>query len=113
MKTIITLAAILTMAVHVAVYAETGNIHSSHAMTTANAATFQGVGVANKIDPDKGTVNISHQAIHELGWPAMTMDFKVADKKLLNSIKAGQKITFNLYKDPQVGYLISSVLAEK
>ena len=113
MKTITTFSAMLIMAISVTAYAETENTHSSQAMATASAATFQGVGAVNKIDLAKGIINISHQAIPELKWPAMTMDFKVADKKLLNSIKAGQQITFGLHKDSQSGYMISSIRAAK
>lgn len=43
----------------------------------------------------------------------MTMDFKVADKKLLSSVKTGQAVSFGLSKDPQAGYVISHIEAAK
>ncbi|HUW50602.1 MAG TPA: copper-binding protein [Sulfuricella sp.] len=73
----------------------------------ADAAT--GRGTVNRIDAASATVNISHEAIPALKWPGMTMDFKVADKKLLTNIKAGQKVSFGLVKEPAAGYMISHI----
>jgi Cu/Ag efflux protein CusF len=39
----------------------------------------------------------------------MTMDFKVADKKLLSAIKVGQAVTFGLTKEAKTGYVISRI----
>ncbi|MDD5242045.1 MAG: copper-binding protein [Sulfuricella sp.] len=73
----------------------------------ADAATGQGT--VNKIDATAATVNISHEDIPALKWPGMTMDFKVADKKQLANIKAGQKVSFGLVKEPASGYVISHI----
>lgn len=77
------------------------NIHA------ADAAS--GRGTVNKIDTAAASVNISHEAIPALKWPAMTMDFKVADKKLLSGIKSGQTVTFGLARDAKSGYVISHI----
>lgn len=77
------------------------NIHA------ADAAS--GRGTVNKIDAAAASVNISHEAIPALKWPAMTMDFKVADKKLLSGIKSGQTVTFGLARDAKNGYVISHI----
>lgn len=77
------------------------NIHA------ADAAS--GRGTVNKIDAAAASVNISHEAIPALKWPAMTMDFKVADKKLLSGIKSGQTVTFGLARDEKNGYVISHI----
>ncbi len=73
----------------------------------ADAAT--GKGVINRIDATAGIANINHEAIAALKWPAMTMDFKVADKRQLAALKAGQTVTFGLTKDATLGYVISHI----
>ncbi len=80
------------------------------AVSTVQAADVaNGKGTVNQIDAATATVNISHQAIPSIQWPAMTMDFKVADKKLLSGIKAGQAVTFGLAKEAKNGYVISHI----
>ena len=77
------------------------------AVQAAEAAS--GKGTVNKIDAATATVNISHEAIPSIQWPAMTMDFKVANKKVLSGIKAGQVVTFGLTKEAKTGYVISHI----
>lgn len=84
---------------------------SFSAVNAADVAS--GKGMVNKVDAANGIVNINHEAIPALKWPAMTMDFKVADKKLLSRVKAGQMVSFGLSKDPQAGYVISHIEAAK
>jgi len=79
-------------------------ISNLHAADAAN-----GRGTINKVDNAAGSVNISHEAIPAIKWPAMTMDIKVADKKILSGLKSGQAVTFGLAKDPQAGYVISHI----
>lgn len=73
------------------------------------ADVASGKGTVNKIDAAEGAVNISHEAIPAIKWPAMTMDFKVADKKILSGVKAGQAVTFGLTKEAKTGYVISHI----
>lgn len=79
----------------------------SSSLYAADDATGQGT--LNKIDAASAIVNISHEAIPALKWPGMTMDFKVADKNLLKNLKAGQKVSFGLVKEPAAGYVISHI----
>jgi Cu/Ag efflux protein CusF len=48
-----------------------------------------------KLDAKKGTVVLKHGEITNLGMPAMTMGFDVANKKMLKGIKAGDKVKFH------------------
>lgn len=73
------------------------------------ADVASGKGTINKINNDAGSLNISHEAIPALNWPGMTMDIKVADRKILSSVKPGQKVIFGLTKDPKAGYVISRI----
>lgn len=47
-----------------------------------------------KIDLEKGLIVLSHGEIPNLGMPAMTMGFEIADKKLLKDVKVGHKVKF-------------------
>lgn len=73
----------------------------------------QASGVVKRVDAAAGVVNISHEAVPALKWPAMTMDFKVKDKKLLESIKPEQRVTFGLVNQPGSGYVVSHIEAAK
>ena len=44
------------------------------------------------VDVANQQVTLEHDAVTELNWPAMTMPFKVADAKLLQSLQPGQTI---------------------
>ena len=77
--------------------------------TTYAADAATGKGTVNSVDMATASLNMSHEAIPAIKWPAMTMDFKVADKKVLTSIKAGEKVTFGLVKEPSAGYVISHI----
>ena len=45
-----------------------------------------------KADASKGRVTLKHENVPNLDMPGMTMAFPVANKKLLNGVKAGEKV---------------------
>jgi Cu(I)/Ag(I) efflux system periplasmic protein CusF len=51
-------------------------------------------GDALKVDTTTGKVTLRHGPIQNLGMPGMTMMFPVSDKKMLASIKDGDKVRF-------------------
>jgi Cu(I)/Ag(I) efflux system protein CusF len=55
-----------------------------------------GTGTVNSVDPTQHKVNLSHNPIPEIGWPAMTMDFPVAASVDLKSIKPGTRVNFTI-----------------
>ncbi len=55
-----------------------------------------GIGVLNSVDADKGSVNLTHEPMPDLGWPKMTMDLQVTKHVDLSSFKAGDNIDFKL-----------------
>ncbi|MBJ7413588.1 MAG: copper-binding protein [Phenylobacterium sp.] len=75
--------------------------HAGHGAPAASAAAVTGTGVVKKLDAKAGTVTIDHGPIKALNWGAMTMPFKVADASLLNGLKVGAKVTFQL-KDQKI-----------
>jgi Cu/Ag efflux protein CusF len=56
------------------------------------------IGTVNSVDSAQHKINLSHQPITALGWPAMTMDFAVAPSVDLSRIKPGSRVNFSLEK---------------
>ena len=65
-----------------------------------------GTGVIQQIDKANGKVKMTHEPIDALGWPRMTMFFRLKDGALADQIKEGDTITFSLEKAAS-GYVIS------
>jgi Cu(I)/Ag(I) efflux system protein CusF len=57
--------------------------------------TARGTGVITEIDPKEMTVTLRHEPIPALGWPSMTMAFRLNPPALLQGLKVGQKIGFD------------------
>ena len=51
-------------------------------------------GEVRKVDKEQGKVTLRHSPIANLDMPAMTMVFKVADPKMLETLKQGDKVKF-------------------
>lgn len=64
-----------------------------------HAGEARGTGIVKAIDAPRGTMTLQHQAIASIGWPAMTMAFKVATPALLKSVRAGDTVHFRLHPD--------------
>lgn len=58
------------------------------------AAGHRAKGRVEEVDAKAGTVSIAHGAITELKWPAMTMEFKVANAALMAAMKPGTEVSF-------------------
>jgi Cu(I)/Ag(I) efflux system membrane fusion protein len=69
-----------------------------------------GHGTLNSIDRAAGTANVSHEAVTSVGWPAMTMDFKLADPAAVPELAPGQRIEFSFTTDG--GGTITRIAAE-
>ena len=89
-------------------------------MQGMNHAAMQGmnkvnkaVGVANSVDLQHGSINLTHGPVESLGWPGMTMDFSVKDKAMLQGIRAGQKVSFEIVKEGPGKFYISHITALK
>jgi Cu/Ag efflux protein CusF len=51
-------------------------------------------GTVNSIDRAAGTINISHEPVESIGWPAMTMNFMMADPESVDELRPGQRVEF-------------------
>lgn len=56
----------------------------------------KGRGKVVDVDAKTGKVTLNHEPIKELGWPSMTMGFKVKDSNQLKKLKAGDQVEFDL-----------------
>ena len=74
------------------------NMPGMAGMHEATPADVQGVGVVKAIDTAKGAITLQHEAIAAIGWPAMTMPFKVASPGLLTHLKVGDKVQFTFHQ---------------
>lgn len=70
------------------------------------AAGITGTGVVQRIDKANGKVKLTHDPIAALGWPKMTMFFRLKDSALADQVKEGDKVEFSLEKSAS-GYVIS------
>jgi Cu/Ag efflux protein CusF len=66
-------------------------------------------GTVNTADPGQHKLNISHNPIPEIGWPAMTMDFPVAPSVDLQSVKPGMRVNFVIEQGQGGMYQIRSL----
>ena len=55
-------------------------------------------GEVRKVDKDAGKITLKHEPIPSLDMPSMTMVFRVSDQKLLDTVKAGDKVLFSADK---------------
>lgn len=67
-----------------------------------------GTGVLQVIDKANGKVKLTHDPIAALGWPRMTMFFRLKDSALAEKVKEGDVVDFSLEKSAS-GYVISGL----
>jgi Cu/Ag efflux protein CusF len=68
-----------------------------------------GTGTVNSVDPAQHKVNVSHNPIPQIGWPAMTMEFPVGASVDLKAIKPGTRVNFTIKKQPGGMYEINAI----
>jgi membrane fusion protein, copper/silver efflux system len=61
-------------------------------------ALYDSVGRIEQISP--ASVTISHQPVPAIGWPAMTMTFKLGAPTLAGGLKVGDQVTFGFDQPP-------------
>ncbi len=79
------------------------------AVPKASGAGHQSQGTVEEIDASAGTIGIHHGPIASLNWPAMTMEFKLANQSLLKGLKPGQAISFEFVERQPGEWVITSV----
>src|SRR3546814_6774105 len=81
-----------------------GMSQSSNSDSTAQSA--EGTGAIDALDTQSGTVKLSHGPIKSLNWPAMTMSFPVAERKLLQGLKRSEEHTSELQSLMRISYAV-------
>ncbi len=66
-------------------------------------------GEVNKVMADHSMVNISHGPAEDWDWPAMTMDFAVAESVDIGALKEGQTLHFEVTKTSEGNYAVSGI----
>ena len=98
----------------VAIPSHAGDSHESHHAGTKAVKSYAANGEVVSIDQATGKIKLKHDAIPDLGWSAMTMDFSVAKEALLTGIKVGDKVSFEIAKNQATGqYAIQKLQANK
>src|SRR3990172_8658393 len=88
-----------------------GAAHAGGATEVAQAdgARPSGVGTVNAVNLERRTVNLSHEPIPSVGWPAMTMDLPVPPPVALSTVRPGRRVTFTLRRGADGLYAIDSL----
>tara|TARA_R110000868_G_scaffold411035_1_gene701457 strand:- start:30065 stop:30598 length:534 start_codon:yes stop_codon:yes gene_type:complete len=106
MKKILFTALILSSALPLAAFAGHGHegmqgmksMHGNHNMEKMEQKSkmAMGTGVVHSISHMNRTVNLTHEPIPMLKWPAMTMDLAVSDDVKLKEIEINKEIKFHI-----------------
>jgi len=91
-----------------------GHSGQGAAAPVTEAAASKGVGhraegMVESIDAKAGTVSMQHGPVETLKWPAMTMEFKVANDALLKELKPGAKVAFEFVERSPGEWVITGV----
>ena len=71
---------------------------ADHAVHHPASTAPQSDGEVRKIDKAQGKLTLRHGPLQNLDMPAMTMVFRVADPKVLDTLKEGDKFKFTAEK---------------
>ncbi len=75
----------------------------------AKGAGHRGEGTVESVDAKAGTVSLTHGPIASLKWPAMTMEFKVANESLLPSLQPAATVSFEFIERQPGEWVITAV----
>ncbi len=80
-----------------------GTDHSAH------KTSHRAEGTVESIDAKAGTLSVNHGAVESLKWPAMTMEFKVANEGLLKDLKPGAAVAFEFVERAPGEWVVTAV----
>ena len=88
-----------------------GRIEGSAGPKPAAGTLHKGVGTVAGVDAAKGRVELKHEPIASIKWPAMLMGFVVSDPKLLEGLKPGDAVEFDMRGEPtkEGGYVLETL----
>jgi len=90
--------------------------HAGHGSAAAGSQEVSSVagghhaeGKVDSIDAKAGSVSISHGPVASLKWPAMTMEFKLANEAQLKDLKPGAAVSFDFVERKPGEWVITSI----
>ncbi|MDX1251578.1 MAG: copper-binding protein [Pseudomonadota bacterium] len=88
--------------------------HHHKAATEAEAAktapqVLKGRGAVDKVDAAAGVVILTRDSFKGLGWPDMAMEYTVKDQAMLDNIKAGMKVDFELTRESGGAFVMTRI----
>ena len=96
-------------------FAQTNHSNMDHSGMTMNQEVIEGAVHAQAVmnSMGDGMVNVTHDPIPEIGWPAMTMDLPLsADAQMMGDVAVGDTVTIMLIKGDDGMYAIAAIMAE-
>jgi Cu(I)/Ag(I) efflux system protein CusF len=90
--------ALALLTVSAAAHSQTPQSQAPSASSPSEAASAVAAmteGEVRKVDKEAAKITLRHAPIESLGMPAMTMVFRVADPKMLEQVKEGEKVRFS------------------
>ena len=79
------------------------------AAAAVKGAGHQAQGVIDSIDVKDGSINLRHGPVASLKWPAMTMEFKLANAALLKDLKAGDQVSVEFVERQAGEWVITAI----
>jgi Cu(I)/Ag(I) efflux system membrane fusion protein len=84
------------------------NLKGVLARLSGPGQTWGGHGFVTKVNAGRGELEMKHDPIPALQWPAMVMPFEVSDPALLQGLKQGQEVNFDLAKEGE-GFVVVGI----
>jgi Cu(I)/Ag(I) efflux system membrane fusion protein len=81
-------------------------------MSQAEDKKIMGTAVLNSVMLEHNMINLSHEPIPALNWPAMEMNFNVKKNVSLNGLNKGDNVEFELEKEGDE-YIVTSITKAK
>lgn len=85
---------------------DTGN--KSMAMDKKSESVITGTGILKRLSPETNKLNMAHEPLPALDWPAMTMDFDVKADVSMKGLKPEDRVTFEL-EETKDGFVIKNI----
>ena len=82
---------------------------SSGAPAKSSAAVHGAEGTVDGVDAAAGAVSVTHGPVASLKWPAMTMEFVVANAALLDKLRPGARVAFEFVERQPGEWVITGV----
>lgn len=114
MRSILTLLSTLVFTSTTALADGTGHSSMDHSNMAMDQTVLEGAVHAEAVVNSfgDGTVNVSHEPIPEIGWPAMTMDMPLIEgAEMMGDIADGETVTMMLVKGSDGMYSVGALMA--